>query len=311
MEEVGGSAERQAKARKSKRARHRALIIFYISAFSAVVIGAVLLCIFVFFRVGSVSVSGGEYYLQEDILSVLNIHEGDNLVLLATEDREAELERRFPYMESVEIKKKIPSTVVVEITKATTRYSVESSLGYLYVSHDGKVLEIAEEPCPGSAVVLGGTPTCTEPSQQIAFEEDSAELVFSQICEQLPEEEVENITDIDMRNQYEITMTYDDRIVFKFGNTNGLKSKMEFGMEMLHRLIEDGDITEETTGEIDLTVVPDKNKAFYQETVGEDEQMDDSAAQRDAESGLSDENNTTGDEENNSTEDDEEGNAEA
>ena len=40
------------------------------------------------FRVGSVSVSGGEYYLQEDILSVLNIHEGDNLVLLATEDRD-------------------------------------------------------------------------------------------------------------------------------------------------------------------------------------------------------------------------------
>ena len=70
------------KVKMDRRARGRALVIFYISAFLAVVIGAVLLCTFVFFRVGTVTVTGGEAYRQEDILSVCSIAEGDNLVLL-------------------------------------------------------------------------------------------------------------------------------------------------------------------------------------------------------------------------------------
>lgn len=278
MADVESREARQARIQKEKRARKRALIIFYISAFSAVVIGAVLLCIFVFFRVDTVRVTGGDCYHQEDILSVLNIKDGDNLVLLPTDAREEELEHRFPYLENVEIRKKIPSTISVEITEAVTQYSVEFSGGYLYVSRGGKVLEIADAPCPDSIVVLGGTPVDTQLSRQITFEEDSASLVFSEICDQLPEDEIQYITDIDMRNQYDITMTYDGRIVFRFGNTNGLQYKMEFGMEMLRRMIEDGDITEETTGEIDLTVVPDKNKAFYVETVAEDSSTDESAA---------------------------------
>ena len=130
---------------KDRRARGRALVIFYITAFSAVVIGAILLCIFVFFKVGDVRITGDAGYNEEDILRICGIQEGDNLVLLSTKDRERELEHRFPYIEDARIVKHIPSTVEVQITAAKTCFSVEFELGYLYVSRTGKVLEVIEK----------------------------------------------------------------------------------------------------------------------------------------------------------------------
>ena len=256
------------KVKMDRRARGRALVIFYISAFLAVVIGAVLLCTFVFFRVGTVTGTGGEAYRQEDILRVWSIAEGDKLVLLETGAREEALEHRFPYIESVEIKKHIPSTVEIVITEAETAFSIErESGGYLYVSRTGKVLEIAESPAQGSAVVHGCTPVNEEPSGQVEFQEEVAGKLFGQISAQLQEHGLEGITEIDLRNQYDITMTYDDRIVFRFGNTNDMEYKTMFGIGMLAKMQEDGDLTEETQGEIDLTVAAEKNKAFFRETL--------------------------------------------
>ena len=237
------------KARKSRRARGRALVIFYISAFLAVVVGAVLLCTFVFFRVGTVEITGGASYRQEDISSVCSIHEGDNLVLLDTRAREEALEYRFPYIENVEIRKHIPSTVEVVITEAETAFSIEREDGrYVYVSPAGKVLEIADSPAENSAVVHGCTPTNEKPSEQVAFENETAERLFSAITEELQAHDLEGITDIDLRNQYDITMTYEGRIVFRFGNSNDLEYKTRFGIGMLVQMQEDGDLTEETRG---------------------------------------------------------------
>lgn len=68
-----------------------------------------------------------------------------------------------------------------------------------------------------------------------------------------------------MTNPYDLTLTYDNRITFRFGNMNGMSYKMAFGLEMLRQMETSGEITEETVGSIDLSVVPEKNKAFYEE----------------------------------------------
>ena len=62
-----------------------------------------------------------------------------------------------------------------------------------------------------------------------------------------------------MTNPYDLTLTYDNRITFRFGNMNGMSYKMAFGLEMLRQMETSGEITEETVGSIDLSVVPEKN----------------------------------------------------
>ena len=79
-----------------RKKKSRALLLFNIIAFSVVVIGAVLLCIFVFFKVGNVTFTSDAGYDEADIRRVCGINEGDNLVLLETESREKALEHREP-----------------------------------------------------------------------------------------------------------------------------------------------------------------------------------------------------------------------
>lgn len=63
-----------------RKKKSRALLLFNIIAFSVVVIGAVLLCIFVFFKVGNVTFTSDAGYDEADIRRVCGINEGDNLV---------------------------------------------------------------------------------------------------------------------------------------------------------------------------------------------------------------------------------------
>ena len=86
--------------------------------------------------------------------------------------------------------------------------------------------------------------------------------VYNAIAEQVTKNETQNVTEINMTNPYDLTLTYDNRITFRFGNMNGMSYKMAFGLEMLRQMETSGEITEETVGSIDLSVVPEKNKAF-------------------------------------------------
>ena len=71
---------------------------------------------------------------------------------------------------------------------------------------------------------------------------------------------------INMTNPYDLTLTYDNRITFRFGNMNGMSYKMAFGLEMLRQMETSGEITEETVGSIDLSVVRRKIRRFTRKT---------------------------------------------
>lgn len=261
-----GENRTQRTSAAAQRRRSRALVIFYITAFAAVVIGAVLLCVFVFFRVGRVELKGETGYSESDILSVLSISEGDNLVLLTTAEREAEIEYRFPYIEDVEIVKHIPTTVEVRLTAARTAFSVASGGRYIYVSERGKVLEIADAPAAGSAVVTGGESGVKGPSEVFKFTDKAIEETFETVQTQLAKNELlSHITAINMTNLYDLKMVYEGRIELQFGNTNQLDYKVRFVAEMFNKMLESGEIGPATEGVIDLSVVPEKNKGFFRE----------------------------------------------
>ncbi len=130
------------------------------------------------------------------------------------------------------------------------------------------MLEIAESPAQGSAVVHGCTPVNEEPSGQVGFRRKWPESSSGRSVPSFRSTASRGITEIDLRNQYDITMTYDDRIVFRVrNNTNDMEYKTMFGIGMLAKMQEDGDLTEGTQGEIDLTAAAEEKQGFFRETL--------------------------------------------
>ena len=65
-------------------------------------------------------------YAQEDILKLCGVREGDNLLLIPASDREQKLESQLPYISKAKITRKIPGTVIIEITASRGVCSIES-----------------------------------------------------------------------------------------------------------------------------------------------------------------------------------------
>lgn len=62
---------------------------------------------------------------------------------------------RMPYLETVRIKRKIPSTVNIEVTEAQAAGCIAYQNQYVIISGSGKVLELAQAPLEGVPVIKG------------------------------------------------------------------------------------------------------------------------------------------------------------
>ena len=249
------TAVQSAKARAKKRGR--VLLVVYSVVLLCVIISAVLLCIFVFFKVSDIKVNGSTVYSREEIISVLGISSGDNLVFAKTQEAEDVLKSEFPYIENVKISKKIPSTIEVNISEAEVYYSFKYSGRYVYISRTGKMLEANDVPMDGSILVTGGE--VKDENGKLKFTDPKVNEAFLEISNLFLEHEKGDITEIDLTNIHDIFVVYDGRVKLKLGNASDLTYKLNFGLQ----IVNNSGIKEDEKGSLDLSMSKSINKAYF------------------------------------------------
>ena len=70
------------------------------------------------FKIDTIQVVGESRYDPQEIISLSGVEKGENLITIDTAEGEAAIMSRMPYLETVRIKRKIPSTVNIEVTEA-------------------------------------------------------------------------------------------------------------------------------------------------------------------------------------------------
>ena len=81
----------------------------------AVVVIAIVFLMSVFLRISDISVKGNEHYSDEEIISAIDIEQGDNLFFF---DRFAAISRVFaklPYVEEVSLERQLPNKVIITV----------------------------------------------------------------------------------------------------------------------------------------------------------------------------------------------------
>ena len=251
---------RQPRRRKKKYTLHYLLLFLFCLGLG------ITLCMTVLFKVNSIKVENAYYYSSEELISRSGIAKGDNLFRINVSDIEAMLEDKFPYIQSVNIKRRLPATVVLDVTEETEMGSAYTEEGFAIVSDTGKVLKSQLHQAESGIPVLLGLEdeNFSVGSYLYEMSEDKTRVLTEKvqlIQRFLQEAETQGLSDltyIDINDSMEIKVLYDERILIDFGGEIDLAKKIGFVLRVLDEGIAEnhplsGYTNENFEGTIDIT----------------------------------------------------------
>lgn len=239
--------------RKRSRLRFGRLywILSIIIILAAMIVGSI-----VFFRIDQIEVEGNSRYSSEEIIQVSGIQYGKNMFLFNKFDSIDTLLTDLTYVESVSIRRALPSTIQITVTESTVAAAVEDQGDgqWWLVNAGGKLLEQAAG--PGDYVQVAGL-TLAAPAEGTVLATDAGQrLQLEALLKLLPAmEERELLADtqsIDLSSASEVTMLYDSRLTVKMS----LSADFSYEMQVLSTVMEEyvnAKWTESDRGTLDLT----------------------------------------------------------
>ena len=138
-----------ARRRHTRRRRHHRSVAVLYKLLSVVVIsGAIVAALTLFFKVETITVSGTTEYSSEEIITASGIQQGDNLFLLNKYEIYEFILEKLPYVSSVSISRKLPDTLLIEVTDSNQGGVIEDHGTYWVLSAEGKILRKARRGWP-------------------------------------------------------------------------------------------------------------------------------------------------------------------
>lgn len=151
---------------------NRSRLLMQLLIVTAVVL-AVVMGLSIFFKVGTITVSGADAYSEWVISEASGIREGDNLLTFSIPRACGRIIAELPYVKNVRIGIKLPDTVNIIVEEENVVYAMESSDGLWWlVTSGGKIVEQTDAGTAGNYTkvlgVLLESPLLNEPAT--AFE---------------------------------------------------------------------------------------------------------------------------------------------
>ncbi len=246
-------AERQRKIRK-----RRLIISFFVMIIMLLCVGVVL-SLTVFFPIENIKISGSEVYEAAQIQKVCSVEKGDNLFTVSGKEIENRLKKELPFIESIKLERKLPSTLQIKVTDAEKyAYYLQNDKYYL-VSESGWVMEESGEPQDNLFVISGAAADCSVGEKIMFADENGLELVTT--ISNVSEKAGVTINSIDISDTVAISLKAEGRFIVNLGTANNLEEKILHLGAMISK------IDSEKTGEINLSIWTENNtKATFKET---------------------------------------------
>lgn len=131
-------ARRLYKQSKKNRFRTRFYVIMTVLILGA---GWLLLSNSSLFTIDSIVVQGNKHYTAEEIINMGHASPGRNIIYKANIKETKEYLENNPYIKSAEIRRKLPSTLVIKVTERKERLAFKYDDDYLVMDDDGILLK--------------------------------------------------------------------------------------------------------------------------------------------------------------------------
>ena len=225
----GGATARKPKKRRRSSAGKIALVLTVLM----VALVGVVLSLTVFFETKEIDFDGDSRYSTKEIEKAGEIKLGSNLIRLDSEEIANRIEAKLPYIEKVEIEKKLPSTIIIKVTEARVAGYVETSEGYSIVSTRGKILEKTKDKPEKMAKLLGIEANGVKLAAYVS-DENGALSSARAIYENLGIGMSSGVTVMNVEDRINLEFVYRDRITVRLGSETDLEEKIKFVLKILN-----------------------------------------------------------------------------
>ena len=274
------------KSRVKKRKRRR--WIGYIAFLVLVLTGAAALCLAMFFRTKEIVVTGNDRYSAEELISASGIQLEQNIFTVDRERTAAPIKSVFSYLEEVQVVPVMPTTMEIRVVESVPQLTVVNSAGsYSLLSTGGRVIEQCEGLAgEGLPLVVGVDfswcaqgaypeelpPEVTNRRHKEHREATDRELEAVRVMQTLryvtaaaEKTGFGDIDYIDVSDELCTALLWDKRVLLRLGTELDLERKLTFAMAIL-----EGELEEDFTGVVDLSVLSKNSKAYTGEAKPEE-----------------------------------------
>lgn len=195
---------------------------------------------------------------RDAIYENLDINQGDNLFFIDEKTVSKRLENAIIDVDCVEIKKKFPDAIFINVKRASKVFDIEFGGKYIAISGKGKVLEVSEAPEEGLILLKGIDLESFEVGKKIGYKDKSVEKKISEFIEKMNANNLEKTTEIDFNNGHLFFANYDGRIKINFGFYENMDYKIKTAAEIINNKLGAAE-----TGGLDLSEVFEENRSYF------------------------------------------------
>lgn len=232
------SAQKNAIHKKKRRLKKKVRIAIGITGLCIALIVAAIVCLIVFCKIETITVNGTEKYTTEQVLAVLPVEKGKNLFLFDSEGAENKLCENLPYIYSVDIKRKLPSTVEVNITQADRLYYIENNEGlYTYIDDNFKTVDVnVSEPTQNGIEIKKIAVSQSVLGQKAEFTDENIADNVKELMTVVNNLKLDEVTAIYSEGNLSNYLVYENRIIIKIGEINNAENKVYSALTAIEKL---------------------------------------------------------------------------
>ena len=202
-----------------------------------------------FFKIETIEAEGLSRYTPEEVIRTTGIQLEENLFRVDDRKVSQALVDTYPYIESVQLRRNLPSKLTLKITEAEPLGTfLQEDGSYVVVSGKGRVLELGSgTPPDGILVVNGVSIEGAQLCQDIPEENNESLGMLRYLVEAINTTGFERITRIDLSDRLNMYIVYEDRVKIELGSENQLEDKLDFAKYAL-----DNNVREDFEGIMDV-----------------------------------------------------------
>lgn len=199
-----------------------------ISLFLVIIGGGIFTLVSPIFNIKEIQVSNNNQIATETIVSISQLQLGQNLFRFNKNQVEKKIKTN-PYVETVNVKRKIPNKIEIQIKERDKNYNVEFLNGYAYINNQGYILEISEQKLDLPVIIGISTKQEQVVEGNRLDEEDLGKLEvviqIMNICKDYDLNKKVSSIDITNKNDYVIYMEEEKKTIH-LGDESNLSNKM-------------------------------------------------------------------------------------